>query len=92
MERDEQAVSKNDMVRAMVEKQSLMEQMMVDLAKDENNGAGMNFRELKTRYLKEWRQTKLKMRGELGMKLAAINMGKDPEDFVKNKKMQIANA
>jgi hypothetical protein len=69
-----------------------MEEMMVELAKDDHHGAGINFRELKTQYLKEWRQTKLKMRSELGMKLHAINIGKNPEEFVLNKKMQIANA
>lgn len=92
MERDEGAVSKNDMVHAMVQKQSQMEQMMVELAKDDVHGASINFRELKTQYLKEWRQTKQKMRNELGMKLAAINMGKDPEEFVKERKNQVANA
>jgi len=41
MERDEGSVSKNDMVHSMVQKQSQMEQMMVDLAKDGVHGAGI---------------------------------------------------
>jgi hypothetical protein len=32
------------------------------------------------------------MKSELGMKLAAINLGKDPEEFAKEKKNQVVNA
>lgn len=92
MDREEHTVSKNDLVNTMVLNQQHIEGMLVDLAKDSEHGAGFNFRDVKTRYLKEWRQYKLRMRGELGMKLHAVMQGKDPEEFVKNRNNTIANA
>ena len=34
---------------------------------------------------------KLKMRGELGMKVHALTIGKDPEEFVKEQTKKIGN-
>lgn len=92
MERDESAVSKNDLVNTMVANQAFIEASLVELAKSGEHGAGLDFREVKKKYLKEWRQIKLKMRAELGMKVAAVVQGKDPEEFIKNRNSAIALA
>ncbi len=52
----------------------------------------MDFYAIKTKFLKDWRQIKLKMRQELGMKVHAVNIGKDPEEFIKNRNQTIVNA
>jgi hypothetical protein len=58
----------------------------VELAKDNEHGAGLEFRDFRNANIKEWRQMKLKMRADLGMKLHAMTLGKDPEEFVKEQK------
>lgn len=43
----------------------------------------MDFLGLKSRYLKEWRNSKREMINDTGMRLSALARGKDPEEFIK---------
>lgn len=92
MERDELAVSKNDMVKIMLANQVHIESRLVELAKSDVDGAGMDFRALKNTYLQDWRQMKRKIQVETGMKTFALSQGKDPEEFIKQRNLSIANA
>ena len=89
---DDQSAVKQHLVNTIINQQTQIEETLMELAKDAEYGAGIDFREVKTRYIKDWRQTKLKMRGELGMKVAAMQQGKDPEQFVQERKNAIAAA
>jgi hypothetical protein len=71
---DEQKM-KTEKFNIILENENIIWTKLVQLTKDE---IGFDFPKTKEKYIKEWRANKLKVQRDTGMRLAAMQQGKDP--------------
>ena len=73
----------------MLANQTQIEKLLKQVYKEEKNG---DLIAEKKPHLKEWKLEKQKAKTVMGMKLFALQSGKDPEKFAEDQKVQAANS